>query len=82
MKLAILFLSTWFIIQASWLTAAGAAQPRTTIEEFITGPGKDKSTLVVVCASGRRVEIILSNKFIQERNIDTIFNKLMAECEK
>lgn len=64
------------------LVSIAHAQPQTTIEEFITGPGPDKSTLVVVCASGRRVEIILSNKFIKERNVDAIFNKLIAECEK
>lgn len=59
-----------------------ALGPKTTIEEFIQGPGPDKSTLIVECANGRRIEIILSNKFIKERNVDTIFNKLIHECEK
>ena len=70
------------MIILSLIMSIAVAQPKTTIEEFIQGPGPDKSTLVVICANGRRIEIILSNKFIKEKNVDSIFGKLIAECEK
>jgi hypothetical protein len=66
----------------SLLLSVALAQPRTEIEEFRSGPGPDKSTLIVVCASGRRIEIILTNKFIKERNVDAIFEKIVAQCDK
>lgn len=59
-----------------------AAEAGTEVEEFITGPGKDNSTLIVRCISGKTVKIIVTNKELKEQSIDTIFGRLIAECGK
>lgn len=64
------------------LTATLTMGPTTEIEEFRQGPGPDNSTLVVVCASGRRIELVLKNSFIKEKSVGAIFSKLMKECER